>query len=158
MLKTVTVGSRSRPVDQHASKPFNLLLVEDDEMDIEIFRRAMRKTGLSLPVTVAHDGVEALSILRGEGGAGPLHRPSVVVLDLNMPRMNGHEFLDIVRADPKLTDLVVFVLTTSDAQQDKDQAYRQHVAGYMLKSISGPSVVEAIRMIEQFAQVVELPS
>ncbi|MEZ5931553.1 MAG: response regulator [Alphaproteobacteria bacterium] len=138
-------------------KGVNLLLVEDNEMDVEIFRRAMRKTGLAHPITVAHDGLEALSILRGENGTQPLRRPSVVLLDLNMPRMNGHEFLETIRADPKLTDLVVFILTTSDAPRDKEQAYQRHVAGYMQKSMSGPSVKEAIQMIQQFAHVVDLP-
>jgi CheY-like chemotaxis protein len=75
-----------------------------------------------------------------------------------MPRMNGHEFLDQVRSDPNLKDLVVFVLTTSDAPQDIDRAYDHNVAGYMLKSISGSSVGDALQLIDRFAHLVELPS
>jgi CheY-like chemotaxis protein len=139
-------------------RPIHLLLVEDNEMDIKIFKRALLKTGISYPLTAAHDGIEALAILRGNGETMPLARPCVVLLDLNMPRMNGHEFLDEMRADPALNNLVVFVLTTSDAPRDKAEAYKHHVAGYILKSISGPSVGEILKMIDQFARVVELPS
>jgi CheY-like chemotaxis protein len=159
MLRAVPV----EPVpDQYADQAclnlINLLLVEDNEIDVEIFRRAMRQTGLCYPVTVAHDGIEALSILRGDSETQTFSRPGVVLLDLHMPRMNGHEFLEVMRADAALTDLVVFVLTTSDTPRDKELAYQQHVAGYMLKSISGPSLKEAIEMIHQFAHVVELPN
>lgn len=143
---------------QVSCSPFNLLLVEDNELDVQIFKRALRKAGLSYPLTVAHDGLEALSILRGEDGAASFSRPGIVLLDLNMPRMDGHEFLDVMRADPALTDLVVFVLTTSDALKDKNLAYKQHVAGYVLKSVSGLSVMSTIHMLHQFAQVVRLPN
>ena len=139
-------------------RPLNLLLVEDNETDIEVFKRALRKTGFSYPVTVAHDGVEALAVLRGNGESTPLEWPCVALLDLNMPRMNGQEFLAEVRADPALSDLVVFVLTTSDAPRDKAMAYKHNVAGYILKTIHGPSIGDILQMIDRFARVVELPS
>lgn len=158
MLNVASLEPNMAQATQRASlNSVNLLLVEDNEMDVKIFRRALFKSGLSYPVTVAHDGLEALSILRGENETLAFDRPTVVLLDLHMPRMNGHEFLEEMRADPKLTDLIVFVLTTSDAPNDKTLAYRQHIAGYLLKSISGPTVEDAIQMIDHFTNVVELP-
>jgi CheY-like chemotaxis protein len=109
-------------------------------------------------MTVAHNGLEALEILRGNNGSPPLARPNVVLLDLHMPQMNGIEFLEAVRADPTLSDLVIFVLTTSDAPEDKAQAYRHHVAGYVLKSDPGRSFVEAVEMLDRYTHVVELPT
>jgi CheY-like chemotaxis protein len=134
-----------------------LLLVEDNRMDVRIFERALRQAGIDTSVTVARDGREALDILRGANGVQPFQRPNMILLDLHMPRMNGLEFLQEIRADPKLGDLVVFVLTTSDAPEDKAQAYKLHIAGYVLKSDPERSFVEAIEMFDSYACVVELP-
>jgi CheY-like chemotaxis protein len=152
------VTNAPEPAQWPAPSKLNILQVEDNELDIEIFRRAMRKTGLPYPVTVARNGIEALTILRGNENTAPLARPSVVLLDLNMPRMNGLEFLDEVRVDPALQDLVVFILTTSDAPRDMIEAYKRNVTGYILKSISGPSVGEALELIRRFVQIVKLPT
>lgn len=142
---------------QLPARPFNILLVDDSEADVDIFRRAMRKSDISHPVTIARDGIEALAILRGDEGRAPLGRPRVVLLDLHMPRMNGHEFLDTIRNEATLTDLVVFVLSTSDAPGDVAKAYRQNVAGYIRKSIDGDVLGRALKMIDQFFRTVELP-
>ena len=132
-----------------------ILLVEDDEVDVLGFRRALRSLRIANPVTVARDGIEALQILRGE--RGPYPRPHLIVLDLNLPRMNGIELLRELRADPKLCDSVVFVLTTSRAEQDRVDAYRLNVAGYMVKSDPGASFLAAVTMLDHYWRVVELP-
>lgn len=135
-----------------------MLLIEDNEMDVLIFKRALRKLGADNPLEVAHDGIEALAALQGTDGKTPVHRPNVIVLDLNMPRMNGIEFLDELRADPALRDLVVFVLTTSDSPKDKQQAYQRNIAGYLVKSISGQGFTETVDMLGRYTRLVDLPT
>ena len=110
-----------------------VLLVEDDEVDVMVIRRAFQKSRIQAPLVVASDGMEALEILRGEGGKSRLAPPYIVLLDLNMPRMNGIEFLDELRRDPELRTTVVFVLTTSDAPGDVQAAFAHCVAGYFCK-------------------------
>lgn len=89
----------------------HLLLVEDDEVDAEAIKRAFRKRRIANPFTVVRDGIEALEVLRGEDGREPLPRPFLILLDLNMPRMSGLEFLRETRQDPELRDAIIFVLT-----------------------------------------------
>lgn len=129
----------------------NILLVEDDSIDAKAFLRAMEKLKIANPVTVAKDGVEGLDRLR------ELPRPNLVILDINMPRMNGLEMLREVREDPALHDTIVFVLTTSNDDQDKFEAYNLNVAGYMLKSDMGNSFVRAVSLVENYWKVVEFP-
>ena len=136
----------------------HVLLVDDDDVDVDVVKRGFRKHKIANPITVARDGVEAMEILRGGDGSPPMPRPYVILLDLNMPRMNGIEFLQAVRKDPDLSDSVVFVLTTSDDEADRVRAYKQHVAGYMVKSQVGPSFRKAIDMLSQYWTVVVLPT
>ena len=89
--------------------------------------------------------------------AGQVPRPYIILLDLNMPRMGGLEFLKEVRADPGLSDSVVFVLTTSDDDADRCQAYRQHIAGYCVKSRVGADFLELTGLLKAYWRVVELP-
>ena len=134
-----------------------VLLVDDDDVDVDVVKRGFRKHKIANPIVVAQDGVEAIEILRGAGDRQPLPRPYVILLDLNMPRMNGIEFLKVLRQDPKLHDSIVFVLTTSENESDLLQAYNEHVAGYMVKSQVGPSFKNAIDMLSQYWTVVVLP-
>src|SRR5882672_1944056 len=101
------------------SATLTILLVEDDDVAAEAVVRSLTKSGLVFPVVWAEDGMQALQALRGADPARPVPRPRVTLLDLNMPRMNGFEFLQALRADPGLKDDVVFVLTTSDAETDR---------------------------------------
>ena len=133
-----------------------LLLVEDDAVDAEAIRRAFRQQQIPNPFVVVRDGVEALAALRGQGPVAVPH-PRVVLLDLNMPRMNGIEFLEALRADPLLAQTVVFVLTTSDREEDKVAAYDRHVAGYILKSRAGADFLEVTRLLKTYWHLVELP-
>ena len=129
----------------------NILLVEDDSIDAKAFVRAMSKLKIGNPVAHAKDGVEGLGMLE------TLRRPNLVILDINMPRMTGLEMLRKIREDAKLRDTIVFVLTTSNDEQDKFDAYNLNVAGYMLKSDMGNSFVRAVSLVENFWKVVEFP-
>jgi CheY-like chemotaxis protein len=135
----------------------NILLVEDDEVDVMAVKRAFRELKIANPLTVAKDGIEALEILRGINGCSPIPRPLIILLDLNMPRMGGLEFLDELRKDPELHRCVVFVMTTSADERDRVRAYEKNVAGYVLKHNLEHSFMDAIAMLEHYWRVVELP-
>lgn len=141
-----------------ATKEVTILLVEDDELDVDMTTRAFKKAKIANPIVSAADGQVALDYLRGENGRDRIERPYIVLLDLNMPRMGGHEFLQEVRNDPTLTDSIVFVLTTSDADRDRWAAYEKHVAGYILKSKVGEGFMELISMLDHYWKIVELPT
>ena len=135
----------------------NVLLIEDDDVEAEAVLRSVRKHGLNMPIVIAGDGQEALDVLRDQHPQHSLARPYVILLDLNMPRMNGFEFLSELRADSDLSHSVVFVLTTSDNEIDKSRAYQDHVAGYMVKSTIGPQFRKLAQLLEDYREAVELP-
>jgi CheY-like chemotaxis protein len=135
----------------------NILLVEDDQIDAKAFIRSLQKLKVSNPVTIARDGVEALEILKGGGDGEPLPRPNLIIMDINMPRMNGIELLQRMRADAELRDLIAFILTTSNDEQDRIEAYNLNVAGYMLKTDLASGFVKAVELIENYWRGVELP-
>ncbi len=137
--------------------PSSILLVEDDIVDRKAFVRAMKALKITSPVVVAEDGVEALEILRGRDPKRRLQRPFIIVLDLNMPRMNGFQFLEQLRGDPELSNAAVLVLTTSKARGDIERAYSHHVAGYLLKEDLGASFTEAIGALDRYWSLVQLP-
>jgi CheY-like chemotaxis protein len=135
----------------------NLLLVEDDTIDVLSFKRGLAEHKINHPLWVASDGEQALAIARGGLGTTPLPRPFLIVLDLNLPRMDGCEFLAELRADPRLRDSIVFVLTTSGDERHRAAAYRWNVAGYMVKAKAGRNFLGAIALLEHFWRQVELP-
>jgi CheY-like chemotaxis protein len=135
-------------------KILNILLVEDDEVDVMNVKRAFTKGNITNPLFVAGNGIEALERLRGD--EIPRSR-RLVLLDLNMPKMNGIEFLRELRADPELTLTPVVVLTTSDAERDKVEAYNLHVAGYLLKPVTFASFCETMASLNKYWTLVELP-
>ena len=110
-----------------------VLIVEDDEVDVEIITRGLRKRDLKFDVHTANDGEKALAVLR-QGFSVEQRSRLILLLDLNMPRMNGHEFLQAVRNDPILRKAIVFVLTTSALETDRSRAYENNIAGYFVKS------------------------
>lgn len=134
-----------------------LLLVDDDDIDILNIRRQLRSLKLDAPVSVAHDGIEALEVLRGADGDAPLSRPYIIILDLNMPRMGGFEFLTELRGDAALKDSVVFVLTTSDAPDDIRRAHSFNIAGYIPKSQGPDSLSAFMAMLDSYQRVAQLP-
>lgn len=139
-------------------RSLNILLVEDDELDVMNVQRAFKKNNIRNPLYVAGNGLEALAMLRGEG-SGP-HVPGtrrIILLDLNMPKMGGIEFLRELRNDPALRALTVIVLTTSDEERDKVDAYKLNVAGYILKPVTLQAFVEVMATLNKYWTVNELP-
>ena len=123
----------------------SILLVEDDEVDVEAIRRVFAKRRVANPLHVAHDGVDALRMLHGEDNSDAIGRPCVILLDLNLPRMSGLEFLDELRRDTDWKDSIVFVLTTSNSDRDRLASYAQHVAGYLLKADADEEFTQLVR-------------
>ncbi len=139
-------------------KMINILLVEDDEVDVMNVQRAFKKNNITNPLFFASNGIEALSILRGsnaETTIPPVRR--IILLDLNMPKMNGIEFLRVLRADEQLQSIPVIVLTTSNEDKDKVEAYKLNVAGYILKPVTFSSFVETVATMNKYWSLVEIP-
>lgn len=136
-------------------RSLNILLVEDDEVDVMNVERAFERNKLHNSLFVAGNGLEALELLRSD--KIPKER-RLVLLDLNMPKMNGIEFLEALRADPDLSSTPVVVLTTSNDEQDKADAYHLNVAGYMLKPVTFNSFCERMATFDKYWTLVEMPS
>lgn len=132
----------------------NILLVEDDEVDVMNVKRAFAKNHIANPLFVAGNGVEGLEMLRN--GSVPRDR-RIVLLDLNMPRMNGIEFLRELRADPDLAGTPVVMLTTSNDERDKVQAYNLNVAGYLLKPVTFINFCDVMAALNKYWALVEMP-
>ena len=135
-------------------KMLNILLVEDDQVDVMNVKRAFEKNRIANPLFVAGDGLEGLQKLRS--GEIPRER-RLVLLDLNMPRMNGIEFLRELRKDQSLQHTAVVVLTTSNDEKDKIDAYNLNVAGYLLKPVTFVNFVEVMAALNKYWTLVELP-
>jgi len=140
-----------------SERPMQLLLIDDDDVAIESVIRSLRKHDVTWPVVVAEDGNVGLQILRGQHPERNILRPFLILLDLNMPRMNGFEFLQAVRTDSELRDSVVFVLTTSSSDTDRARAYQESIAGYIVKSAVGPQFSKLVRMLVEYRTTVSLP-
>lgn len=135
-------------------KEVTILLVDDDDVDVMGIKRALGKLKILNPIVRARDGIEGLALLRDPEA---VKRPYIILLDLNMPRKNGLEMLTELRDDPKLSNSVVFVLTTSKADEDKVKAYEKHIAGYIIKSEVGDGFLRVMEMLDRYWRVVELP-
>ena len=132
----------------------NILLVEDDEVDVMTVKRAFQKANISNPLFVAHNGLEALDILRKEDIPA---RRRLILLDVNMPKMNGIEFLREVRKDPGLQQCCVVVLTTSNEERDRVEAYKLNVAGYLLKPVTFQQFAEVMSTSNKYWALMEMP-
>lgn len=134
-------------------KEIDILLVEDNEVDAEAVERAFKKANLSNPLHNASDGVEALQMLKGQNGKMKLPQPCILLLDINMPRMDGIELLKQLREseDESLQQSVVFMLTTSNRSGDRVLAYERNIAGYCLKE----NLNEFIKMLASYCTVNE---
>ncbi|WP_421875873.1 response regulator [Pacificispira sp.] len=138
----------------------NILLVEDDEVDRMLFHRALKKAGAKCTVVDATDGAEALELLQSLTGSGERSgqaQNTVIVTDINMPRMNGHEFVAAVRENPDLANAVVFVYSTSATEEDRHLAYSRHVAGYLLKRGDDDALKDIGSLFDVYSRTVELP-
>jgi len=135
------------------NSPRNVLLVEDDIVDVMAVKRLFKRFDMShkYQLHTAENGAEAIAMLRGESGYNQIMpSPRVIFLDLNMPKMNGFEFLELLRADPDFKQTKVIVLTTSDAPEDRRKATTANVAGYIVKPITLSQFVEAITTLSRF--------
>ncbi|CAN5372226.1 response regulator [soil metagenome] len=140
-------------------RAINILLVEDDSVDVMNVQRAFKKNNITNPLHVAFNGVEALNMLRGVNGKAKMNPlPRIILLDINMPKMNGIEFLRELRADPELKSITVFVMTTSNDEQDKSDAYQQNIAGYILKPLSFEKFVQTISILSNYWSICEQPN
>lgn len=132
----------------------NILLVEDDEVDIMTVKRAFAKANITNPLYVAHNGLEALEVLRKDD-LPPKRR--LILLDVNMPKMNGIEFLRELRKDPALQQISVVVLTTSNEERDRIEAFKLNVAGYLLKPVTFQQFAEVMSTINKYWALMEMP-
>ena len=135
-------------------KVLNILLVEDDQVDVMNVKRAFDRNRIANPLYVAGDGLEGLRMLRS--GEVPAER-RLVLLDLNMPKMNGIEFLRELRKDPALQQISVVVLTTSNEERDRIEAFRLNVAGYLLKPVTFQQFAEVMSTINKYWALMEMP-
>ncbi|HPD29157.1 MAG TPA: response regulator [Phycisphaerae bacterium] len=130
-----------------------ILLVEDDEVDQITVQRALRDIHVTNRLLIAANGEEALRMLRDPA----CERPGIILLDLNMPRMNGAEFLRVVKCDAELKRIPVVVLTSSREEQDRIESFNLSVAGYMIKPVDYRQFVEVVRTIDLYWTLSELP-
>jgi CheY-like chemotaxis protein len=135
----------------------NILMVDDDDVSSEAVLRVLGKTSLNFTLTTAADGLEGLQILRGQHPDKEIRAPLLVLLDLNMPRMDGLDFLDHLRADPALHKTVVFVFTTSNLDLDREASYQKHIAGYIVKSDVGPQYCKLAEFLTSYGKSITLP-
>jgi CheY-like chemotaxis protein len=133
-------------------KLVNILLVEDDEVDVMNVKRAFSKNNIKNELYVAGNGVEALYMLRTV--INPI--PKIIILDINMPKMNGIEFLEELRADENLKNISVFVMTTSNEDSDKIDAHNFNIAGYILKPLSFDKFVASVGTLKDFWSLCEM--
>lgn len=138
-----------------SEKLVSILLVEDDFVDIMNIQRAFKKNNIINPLHVAHNGVEALELLRGPRKLNTI--PKIILLDINMPQMNGIEFLKEIRTDEELKSLHVFIMTTSSDDNDRWNAYQLNVAGYILKPLSFEKFTSSVSILNNYWQLCELP-
>jgi CheY-like chemotaxis protein len=136
----------------------NLLLVDDDEIDVMTVQRAFKKNNITNNLYIATNGIEALAMLRGNGNPPvvPAQR-RLILLDLNMPKMGGIEFLRELRQDPAIKATPVIVLTTSNEDKDKVEAYKLNVAGYIVKPVTFSKFVEVVATLNKYWTLSEMP-
>jgi CheY-like chemotaxis protein len=137
---------------------FSLLVVDDDDVDFMNVKRALKKNDLSLPIDRAANGLEALEFLNQKFRASGTVDKLVILLDLNMPKMNGIEFLQEMRNDPRFHTVPVIVLTTSDQQKDLEAAYNLNVAGYIVKPVEFQSFVETMKIVNGYWSLCAMPT
>lgn len=135
----------------------SFLLVDDDIVSIMSMKRVIKKLRLLNPVVVANDAFQALDILRATGPDAQLTAPYIVILDLNMPKMSGHDFMTEIRNDPELSDTIVFIMSTSDSPADIEAAYNANVAGYILKDGNPNTFRDALSLLGTYSEIVLLP-
>jgi len=130
-----------------------ILVLEDDIVDSMTIRRALKENEILNEVIIKKDGEDALEYLQDVSN----ERPGIILLDLNMPRMNGLEFLKVIKTDERLLSIPVVILTTSRSEQDKIDTFKLGVAGYMIKSVNYQEFVKVVRTIKTYWEISEFP-
>ena len=145
----------SEPADV---RPIEILLVEDDEGDVLLTTEALEASKITNNMHVARNGEEALKFLRREQGYQDVPRPDIVLLDLNLPRIDGREVLARIKSDPDLRRIPIVVLTTSEAEEDILRSYDLHANAYVTKPVDFERFLQVIQSIDEFfVTVVKLP-
>ncbi|RAM53147.1 MAG: response regulator [Hapalosiphonaceae cyanobacterium JJU2] len=142
-----------------APRVINILLVEDDEVDVMNVKRAFKKVNITNPLHVATNGIEALAMLRSQNGEPPEvpYERRLILLDLNMPKMGGIEFLQKLRSDPQLRLTPVVVMTTSNQDKDRVEAYNLNVVGYLVKPVTFNNFIELMTTLNKYWSICEMP-
>lgn len=144
--------------DIDGSRPIEILMVEDNPGDILLTREAMKEAKLRNRLNIANDGVEAMEFLRRQGRYADAPRPDLILLDLNLPRMDGREVLTKLKNDPDLKNIPVVVLTTSRAEEDIERVYSLHANCYVTKPVDFDQFMKVVQKIDDFwVNVVTLP-
>lgn len=142
----------------HSANVIDILLVEDNPGDVRLTEEALKESKIAVCMRVASDGVQALAMLRREGEYADHPQPDLILLDLNMPRMDGRELLRLIKSDDQLKHIPVVVLTTSEAEKDIVQAYGLHANCYITKPVELEEFIKIVQSIEGFwLTVVKLP-
>jgi len=140
-------------MEQKMKQNCPFLLVEDDKIDAMTVKRAMSEINIKNELHIVDNGEKALEYLLNNGNK----RPCLILLDLNMPKMNGIEFLNIIKNDTSLKTIPVVVITTSNEEQDKLESFRLGIAGYMLKPVDYGEFVKVMKTIDQYWRLSECP-
>jgi CheY-like chemotaxis protein len=140
-----------------APNPIRILLVEDDDGDAKAVERTFLKARIANPILRVRDGVEAMEMLKGTDQQPRLEPPYLLLVDLNMPRMNGIQLVSAIREDPGLRETIIFMLTTSNRVEDKQAAYFMHVTGYILKERAGEDFLKLFNLVDTYWRIVEMP-
>ena len=138
------------PTAVNLGRPIELLLVEDSPSDAGLTKAALKYAAVPINVHLVEDGEEAMNFLRHGDGYAEMPRPDLVLLDLNLPRKDGRDVLADIRADEKLVDLPVIILTTSDAPEDVDRVYKLNANSYVQKPVDLNEFMNAIKALDSF--------
>jgi len=140
------------------SRPIEILLVEDNPGDVSLCEEALQESKMANTLHVAQDGEEALSFLRRVGDYRDAPRPDLILLDLNLPKIDGREVLEQIKGDAKYSDIPVVVLSSSAADADIENSYKMHANCYVVKPLDFQQFVNIVRNIQEFwFQIVRLP-
>jgi CheY-like chemotaxis protein len=140
-----------------AKQPISILLVEDDEVDQMVVKRSFRDNKILNPLFCVNNGEEALAILKGDGMEKPDPFPKIILCDLNMPKLGGLELIKKIRNDKDLKILTIFILATSNSEEEIAEAAQQNVAGYIVKPVTFDSFRNAIKTLNSFWTLCEFP-
>lgn len=139
-------------------KPIDILLVEDNPGDVRLTREALKEGKVLNTLNVVGDGIEALAFLRHEGPYAKMPHPDIILLDLNLPRMDGRELLEKIKSDPNLLRIPVVILTTSKTEEDIITSYNLHANCFIAKPVDLDQFITVIKSVEEFwFTIVKLP-